>query len=98
MSTDFRFTIETDKCRGCRRCEIACTWQNGFVDLTMSAIHVYTIDEKGKNYPVISTVCQERFCGKLPLAQSENNREKLPVPRCVSSCLFGALNFTWEVE
>ena len=98
MSPNFHFTIDADKCRGCRRCEAVCAWQNGLIEPAMSAILIYKVDEKGKNYPVINTICQEQFCAKAPLANSQNSSEDMPVPRCVSSCFFGALNFSWEVE
>lgn len=80
--------VNPDNCRGCRRCEVACSWSaDGLSNPRLAGIHIMKLEEKGKDYPVLNHQCEEAFCGKtLPWLDPAEE-----IPRCVATCLFGAL-------
>ncbi len=79
--------IIPENCRGCRRCEVACSWCDpGPLNPRLAGIHIMKLDEGGCDYPVINMECQERFCGKT----NPRGKNKLE-PACVGACLFGGL-------
>ncbi len=79
--------IVQENCRGCRRCQVACSWHDpGPLNPRLAGIQIMKLDEGGCDYPVINMECLERFCGKRHPG-SKTGRE----PACVSACLFGAL-------
>lgn len=80
--------INEEKCRGCRRCEVACSWtEDGYSNPRLAGIKVMRLEDKGKDFPTITQQCLEKFCGKLHPWQPRDSE----VPRCVATCLFGAL-------
>ncbi|MFW5819631.1 MAG: hypothetical protein ACOCVE_07270 [Desulfovermiculus sp.] len=82
-----RIIIHQENCRGCRRCEIACSWlDHGPLNPRLAGVHILQLDNDGIDYPVLNTECQDRFCGKLSPAASRNDE-----PACVTACLFQAL-------
>ena len=87
MPTQPRIIIHPERCRGCRRCEIACAWHDqGPLNPRLAGIHILQLDNDGIDYPVVNTECQERFCGKRsPWAARPDE------PACVTACLFEAL-------
>lgn len=83
--------INPEKCRGCRRCELACSWTvDGFSNPALAGIRIDKLEDKGKDYPVLNQQCEEKFCGKIHPWQDPNDQ----IPRCVASCLFGALRMS----
>ena len=57
--------IIPENCRGCRRCEVACSWHDpGPLNPRLAGIQIMKLDEGGSDYPVINMECLERFCGK----------------------------------
>ncbi|MFW6054302.1 MAG: hypothetical protein ACOC9D_00245 [Thermodesulfobacteriota bacterium] len=86
--------ITPENCRGCRRCEIACSWQDpGPLNPRLAGIHIMKLDNGGIDYPVINDSCQDRFCGKASPGNSGRN-----IPTCVGACLFEALTINQENE
>jgi Fe-S-cluster-containing dehydrogenase component len=85
---DARFIkIIPERCRGCRRCQVACSSHDpGPLNPRLAGIQIMKLDEGGCDYPVINMECLDRFCGKTH-PRSKTSRE----PACVSACLFGAL-------
>ncbi len=79
--------VHQEKCRGCRRCEIACSWNvGGITNPRLAGINIWKTEESGKDVPVFSQICLDQFCGK------EHPKHKgSGIPLCVSTCLFGAL-------
>ena len=85
-------TITQENCRGCRRCQIACSsYDAGPLNPRLAGIQVLRLEEGG-DYPVINIECLERFCGKVRLDVTEEK------PACVAACLFGALTMTDKEE
>ncbi|MTI82645.1 MAG: hypothetical protein FH756_01845 [Firmicutes bacterium] len=84
-----------EKCRGCRRCEVACSWDAslGTVNPRMAGIRIMKLEEEGKDYPVLNQQCLDQFCGKVSPGRGAEEE-----PLCVSTCLFGALKIAEEVS
>ncbi len=92
MANALSIRITPENCRGCRRCEVACSWHDpGPLNPRLAGIKVMKMDEGGCDYPVINMECLERFCGKRD-PRSKTGQE----PACVSACLFGALQIDRE--
>jgi Fe-S-cluster-containing dehydrogenase component len=90
MSNILSIQIEPENCRGCRRCQVACSWHDpGPLNPRLAGINILSLDEGGTDYPVINMECFERFCGK-----QDPRRGNALEPACVSACLFGALKMT----
>jgi len=90
MGNMLSIKIVPEKCRGCRRCQVACSWHDpGPLNPRLAGIQILKLDEGGCDYPVINMECLERFCGKIH-PRNKNGRE----PACVSACLFGALQMS----
>ena len=92
MSEQVPIRINADNCRGCRRCEVACSWHGpGPLNPRLAGIRIMKLEEGAKDQPVINMECLEHFCGKTdPSSQDQY------APACVSACLFGALQIDWE--
>lgn len=87
MANVLSIKIVPENCRGCRRCEVVCSWHDsGPLNPRLAGIHIMRLDEGGTDYPVINQECLETFCGKTG-PRRKNEME----PACVSACLFGAL-------
>jgi Fe-S-cluster-containing dehydrogenase component len=79
--------IKPENCRGCRRCQVACSSHDpGPLNPRFAGIHILKMDNGGQDHPVINMECMERFCGK-----QDNTKKHAFEPACVSACLFGAL-------
>lgn len=90
MQTKPGIIVNNEKCRGCRRCEMACSWTpGGLTNPRLSGIRIWKTEDQGKDTPVFNQVCLDQFCGK-----EHPDKKGSGVPLCVSTCLFGAL----EVE
>ena len=79
--------VHREKCRGCRRCEMACSWKSGgLTNPRLAGISIWKTENEGKDVPVLNQICLDQFCGK-------EHPDKLGsgIPLCVSTCLFGAL-------
>jgi Fe-S-cluster-containing dehydrogenase component len=77
--------VVPENCRGCRRCQVACSYYDpGPLNPRLAGIQVLQLEE-GNSYPVINMECLERFCGKSRQGVEEQK------PACVAACLFGAL-------
>jgi Fe-S-cluster-containing dehydrogenase component len=87
MANMLSIKILPEKCRGCRRCQLACSWHDpGPLNPRLAGIQILKMEEGGSDYPIINIECLERFCGKT---QPRNQGGQKPA--CVSACLFGAL-------
>ncbi len=92
MDNQVPIKINSDNCRGCRRCEVACSWHGpGPLNPRLAGIRIMKLDEGGTDLPVINMECLERFCGKTD--PSSPNQD---APACVAACLFGALKMDCE--
>lgn len=81
-----------EKCRGCRRCEVACArLDSPPFNPRRAGVHIMKLDNGGIDYPVLNAECTDRFCGKTLPGQGRENE-----PACVSACLFGALTLNLE--
>ncbi len=89
MSFAASIRINSENCRGCRRCQVACSsYDPGPLNPRLAGIQILRLEDEGGDYPVINMECLERFCGKA----HPGNKEQMPA--CVSACLFGALEMT----
>jgi Fe-S-cluster-containing hydrogenase component 2 len=89
-----RIEVREERCRGCRRCEMACSWQeNGVCNPKLAGIRIWKEEERGRDYPVLNQQCSESFCGR----EEPWSPRGSGVPRCVAVCLFGALELAQEV-
>jgi Fe-S-cluster-containing dehydrogenase component len=81
---DATIKIVPENCRGCRRCQVACSSHDpGPLNPRLAGIQILRLEDEGGDYPVLNMECQERFCGKA----SPGDRK----PACVTACLFGTL-------
>ena len=89
MSNGTSIKIIPENCRGCRRCQVACSsYDPGPLNPRLAGIQILRLENEGGDYPVINMECLEEFCGKI------NPRNTDLKPACVSACLFGALEMT----
>ncbi|MBF7081726.1 hypothetical protein IT084_01855 [Desulfallas sp. Bu1-1] len=89
-----RIVTHPEKCRGCRRCEMACSWTDqGLMNPRLAGIRIWKLEDEGKDYPVLNQQCLDNFCGK-ELREQKNTG----IPACVGSCLFGALEMAGGFE
>jgi carbon-monoxide dehydrogenase iron sulfur subunit len=59
--------VDPEKCSGCLRCEVTCSFfHTGKVGRSRARIKVVKIEELGIDYPVICCQCKERYCVKCP--------------------------------
>jgi len=87
MPYEQRIVVDEGKCRGCRRCEVACSWNDdGMINPRLAGIQIWKLEETGKDYPVLNQQCLDNFCGKVSPRRKRENE-----PMCVTTCLFGAL-------
>ncbi len=97
MAYALSIKIDPEHCRGCRRCEVACSWHDpGSLNPRLAGIQIMKLDEGGSDYPVMNMECLERFCGK-----TDPRNKTMQEPACVSACLFGALQMSrkgWDNE
>ncbi|PKN23528.1 MAG: hypothetical protein CVU64_23930 [Deltaproteobacteria bacterium HGW-Deltaproteobacteria-21] len=85
--------IIPENCRGCRRCQVACSsYDPGPLNPRLAGIQILRLENQAGDYPVINMECLERFCGK---SHSRHMEQK---PACVSACLFGALEMAEREE
>lgn len=94
MQVQVNFLIDRDKCRGCRRCELACSYtSDGVMNPRRSGIKIKKLELEGKDYPMINQQCYDNFCGK------EHPKEKgKGIPLCVTTCIFGAIKLEGKGE
>ncbi|MBW2065660.1 MAG: 4Fe-4S dicluster domain-containing protein [Deltaproteobacteria bacterium] len=60
-------SIDPEKCSGCCRCEVNCSFfHSGRVGRNGARIRVVKIEETGIDFPVVCRQCQERYCTKCP--------------------------------
>jgi len=79
--------VNSEKCRGCRRCEMACSWKSdGLTNPRMAGIRIWKTEAEGKDTPVFNQICLDQFCGK-----EHPDKKGSGIPLCVTTCLFGAL-------
>jgi Fe-S-cluster-containing dehydrogenase component len=85
MTTSPLIAIVPENCRGCRRCQVACSsYDPGPLNPRLAGIQVLNLEE-GHSYPVMNVECREKFCGKSRPGTKDS------IPACVAACLFGAL-------
>ncbi|MCK8826802.1 hypothetical protein MWH25_03455 [Natroniella acetigena] len=79
-----KISINYDLCRGCRRCEIACSWrQEGSVKLERAKVKIEVKNQGATELPIFEQQCTARPCTK-------------EAPKCVTACTFGALELIEE--
>jgi Fe-S-cluster-containing hydrogenase component 2 len=84
--------IIPENCRGCRRCQVACSSHDpGPLNPRLAGIRILRLEDGGSDYPVMNMECLERFCGKAEPRDMTDLK-----PACVSACLFGALEMRSE--
>lgn len=87
MDSKTGLLVYPEKCRGCRRCEMACSWKpEGLTNPRMAGIKIYKLEDQGKDLPVFNQTCLDQFCGKEHPGKTGSG-----IPICVSTCIFGAL-------
>ena len=60
-------TLELDKCSGCSRCEVNCSfYHSGKIGRAGARIKVVKVEEIGIDYPLVCQQCSERYCTKCP--------------------------------
>lgn len=85
----FNLEVNSEKCTGCRACELACSYHHGKIfNPRLASLHVHRVEKEGK----ISII----FYKDLP---GEEKRKRFPCdgcvdkpePQCVKYCVPGAL-------
>ncbi|MEW6039970.1 MAG: 4Fe-4S dicluster domain-containing protein [Elusimicrobiota bacterium] len=97
--------IDSDKCTGCRNCELACSfrWDNYFKP-SDAAIAVVKYEDKSINLPVVCQHCTKPVCVEVCMTGAIKRDEKTKTvfideskctgcKVCVSTCPFGAMSF-----
>jgi carbon-monoxide dehydrogenase iron sulfur subunit len=60
-------TIDPQKCTGCVRCEVNCSFfHTGRVGRGRARMKVVKIEAMGIDYPVVCRHCKERYCTRCP--------------------------------
>jgi len=89
MGYAYSIRIIPENCRGCRRCQVACSSHDpGPLNPRLAGIQILQLEDEGGSYPMINMECLERFCGKTHPGNTERK------PACVGACLFGTLEMT----
>lgn len=83
-----KLVVDADKCRGCRRCEMACAWREDSCNPRMASVRIVKDEAAGKDRPFLSQQCLDSFCGRQH--PFRNIGEKIPA--CASACLFGGIS------
>jgi len=92
MSYASPIKIVPENCRGCRRCQVACSSHDpGPLNPRLAGIKILRLEDGGSDYPVLNMECLEGFCGK-----AEPRDMTALKPACVAACLFGALEMRSE--
>lgn len=103
MNMHKQLIIDTDKCNGCRMCEMACSLEKeGECSTSYSRIRVIKIDES-LDVPIVCLQCEDPVCEKVcPVkaitrnrigALCINNDLCIGCKICAKVCPFGALFF-----
>jgi Fe-S-cluster-containing dehydrogenase component len=96
MANPVQIDIVAENCRGCRRCQLACSWHDpGPLNPRLAGIQILRLDNGKTDYPLINMECLERFCGKEDTPPG-SQVDGIAKPACVSACLFGALQCPTE--
>jgi len=86
--------INPENCRGCRRCQVACSSHDpGPLNPRLAGVQILRLEDGACDQPVINVECLERFCGKVSSHDTTGRK-----PACVSACLFGALEMMERKE
>lgn len=101
--------IDYTQCRGCRTCEMACSyrWSKSFTP-TQSSIIVIKNEPEGKNFPVVCQQCSKPLCVEVCLNNALIRDEKqgivlhepkkcLGCKMCIISCPFGGIGYIGEL-
>lgn len=60
-------TLDLDKCSGCSRCEVNCSfYHSGKIGRAGARIKVVKVEEIGIDYPLVCQQCAERYCTQCP--------------------------------
>jgi len=60
-------TLALEKCSGCSRCEVHCSFfHSGTIGRSGARIKVVKIEDIGIDFPVVCQQCRERYCTKCP--------------------------------
>ncbi len=99
-------TVDTDKCGGCRTCELICSWSHnkGIFRTAVSRIHVFKEEALGIEFPVVCQQCEEAACmGVCPAdAISKDTKTAAAIinpdicvgcKACMMVCPYGAIGF-----
>ena len=87
-------TLELEKCSGCSRCEVHCSFfHSGKIGRSGARIKVVKLEDIGIDYPVVCQHCQERYCTKCP----ENAIEVGPLGQVIASATLCTACGTCEI-
>ncbi len=79
MADGLSIKIVRENCRGCRRCQVACSWHDpGPINPRLAGIQIMKLDEGGCDYPIFNMECLERFCGKRHPRRKKGTEQKYP--------------------
>ncbi len=93
MANEISIKITPENCRGCRRCQLACSsYDPGPLNPRLAGIQILRLDDESGEWPVVNMECLERFCGKSNAQIGAESK-----PACVAACLFGALEMEKEL-
>jgi len=104
-------TVNTEKCTGCRLCELACSFvKSGSFNPLNSAIRVYYFYKKLEFVPLVCTQCRDAYCVKVcPTGSLYRNPETgiveynnalcIMCKQCMMACPWGSIkpNLTSDV-
>ncbi|OIP92382.1 MAG: electron transporter [Syntrophobacterales bacterium CG_4_8_14_3_um_filter_58_8] len=98
-------TVNSDKCTGCRLCELVCSvMHEGVSNPAKSRIQVVKWEDEGRYIPMICQQCEDAPCQSVcPVGAISRDKEFgflkvdydvcIGCRLCVSICPFGAMNY-----
>ena len=98
------FTLDIERCTGCRLCELACSFKkHGVFNRELSDIRVETREELALNVPIRCMQCDDPPCVHACVARALHKEEKtgavllerdrcILCKACIAACPFGCIS------
>jgi len=84
-----KLVVDSEKCTGCRSCEIACSYHHSKTfNPNIASLHIHFVEKKGEITVILyKDLKQEEKKSRIPCDGCFNE----PKPLCVKYCVSGAI-------